>query len=282
MPGGEISAAAAQTTLGQSVTVEGVGLHTGADCRLVMHPAAADTGIVFEVARGRSLLQIPAALEWAVRGERCTGLERDGARVETVEHLLAALAEVGIDNVRVEVAGAECPALDGSARPYVEAIDRAGNESLEAAREERILRHHVWVAEGDSWLMATPAQERRITVGIDFPRLGRQVVDFVLAPEVFRREISPARTPAFEEEVESLIAQGLGRGGSHDNVVVVTREGVLRDARFADEIARHKALDLLGDLSLAGRVRAHVWAIRPGHGVNLELARKMAAAAHTA
>jgi len=282
MPRGEISAAAAQTTLGESVVVEGVGLHSGAHCRLVMHPAPADTGIVFEVAKGRSVLRIPAALEWAIRGERCTGLERCGARVETVEHLLAALAEVGIDNARVEVAGPECPALDGSARPYVEAIDRAGSESLETARREQALRDCVWAAEGDSWLMATPAQARRITVGIDFPRLGRQVVDFVLGPEVFRGEISPARTPAFEEEVESLIAQGLGRGGSLENVVVVTREGDLREARFADEVARHKALDLLGDLSLAGRVRAHVWAIRPGHGVNLELARKMAAAAYAA
>lgn len=262
--------------------VEGVGLHTGAHCRLVMRPAPADTGIVFEAAKEGSVLRIPAALEWAVRGERCTGLERCGARVETVEHLLAALAEVGIDNARVELAGPECPALDGSAEPYVEAIDRAGREWLEAVRRERSLGHLVWVAEGDSWLMATPAQERRITVGIDFPRLGRQVVDLALDPEVFRRELSPARTPAFEEEVESLMARGLGRGGSLENVVVVTREGALREPRFADEVARHKALDLLGDLSLAGRVRAHVWAIRPGHGVNLELARKMAAAAYAA
>lgn len=280
MPGGEISAAAAQTTLRESVVVEGVGLHTGAQCRLLIHPAAADTGIAFEVAGGQSAVQIPATCQWAAPGERCTVLERNGARVTTVEHLLAALAELGIDNAKIEVTGAECPALDGSARPYVETLDRTGIRSLDAQRREFVLAECVWAAADDSWLIALPAPARRLTLATDFPALGRQVVDFALEADIFRRDIAPARTPAFEEEIESLIARGLGRGGSLDNVVVVTREGSLRQPRFADEVARHKALDLLGDVSLAGRVRAHICAIRPGHRVNLELARRMAAAVH--
>jgi UDP-3-O-[3-hydroxymyristoyl] N-acetylglucosamine deacetylase len=277
MLSGETSAAVAQTTLRDSVAVEGVGLHTGERCRLVMHPAPADAGVVLEATGGGAAVTIPATAEWAVPADRCTALERDGARVATVEHLLAALCELGVDNARVEVSGPECPALDGSARPYVEAIERAGIRDLDAPRRQALLERHVWAASGDSWLIATPARERRVTVAIEFPGLGRQVIDLALDGESFRRELAPARTPAFEEEVESLIAHGLGRGGSLDNVVVVTRQGALRDPRFPDEVARHKALDLLGDLSLAGRVRAHIWAVRPGHGVNLELARKMAA-----
>jgi UDP-3-O-[3-hydroxymyristoyl] N-acetylglucosamine deacetylase len=278
MSPGETVAAAVQRTLHDSVVLEGVGLHSGSHCRVKIRPAPADTGIVLEVASERSSVCIPAAVTWAVRGERCTALEREGVRVATVEHLLAALSESGVDNAHVEVAGHECPALDGSARCYVEAIEGAGIRSLEASRREQVLRQCVWVAEGDSWLVASPALERRVTVGTDYPELGRQVVDFELEPGVFAREIAPARTPAFMQELGALIGQGLGQGGSLDNVVVVTGNGTLRDPRFADEVARHKALDLLGDLSLAGRVRAHIWGIRPGHAANLELARKLAAA----
>jgi UDP-3-O-[3-hydroxymyristoyl] N-acetylglucosamine deacetylase len=272
-----------QTTLSGVMTFSGVGLHSGERVRLTLRPAPADMGVVFrridlpagEDGEANLIRLTPDAVVDTRLGT--TVANRFGARVQTVEHLLAALVGVGLDNAIIEIEGPEAPAMDGSAAPFAKALARAGLDRLAAPRRVIRVVKPVEVAHGGRRVRFEPAGRTEIDVAIDFPdpAIGRQRAVFTLdldrAGDRFVQEIAPARTFAFLSEVEALRAAGLARGGSYDNCVVLDGGAVLNadGLRYADEFARHKALDALGDIAVAGRlILGRYVAERPGHEIN--------------
>ena len=263
-----------QHTLAKTINLTGIGLHYGKTCRLSIKPAEPGAGISF-VSQGQV---IPARAEFVVALRRATVLGKNGVEVATVEHLLSALHGLGIDNARIEIDGPELPALDGSAALLVKALLQAGKQRQAAEAKVKRLTAPVWVAEKDSLLLAFPAPALRITCIADFPGMGTKQKSITLRPKLYAEAIAPARTTVMEAEIKGLLAQGLGQGGNRRNVIVLGEQGALTKLRFPDEPLRHKMLDLIGDLALLGqRLQAQVIALRPGHRMNLELVKKIAA-----
>jgi UDP-3-O-[3-hydroxymyristoyl] N-acetylglucosamine deacetylase len=269
-------------TLESEITVEGVGLHSGAQIRLRLKPAEVGTGIVF-VRTDAGAVEIPATLDRAGPSFYATVIQRGEISVSTIEHLMASLYALLVDDVRVELDGPEVPILDGSSKPFVDMILQAGRKELAVPREYINLIRPVIVSDAEKRIAAYPCREYRVTYAIDFdhPLLGYQELSASLwSAEAFAEKLAPARTFTFESEVEALRKAGLARGGSLDNAVVLGREGILNQSelRFPDEFVRHKMLDLTGDLSLLGRpLRAHVVAYRAGHDMHGRLARSIGA-----
>jgi UDP-3-O-[3-hydroxymyristoyl] N-acetylglucosamine deacetylase/3-hydroxyacyl-[acyl-carrier-protein] dehydratase len=273
-----------QRTIKTPVCLTGVGVHTGSKTRLVFKPAPVDTGVKFV------RTDLPGSPEVAALAcnvsdiRRGTTIARGGAEVHTVEHVLSAIRGCGLDNVAVELDANEPPVGDGSAFAYVRMIRSAGIEEQDAPRRELVVREPVWVSKDNAAIAVIPAPQFRISYTMDFkhPTLPAQFVSFLLDEETFEREIAPGRTFCFYHEIEYLVSQGLIKGGSLENAVVIG-DGVIYSKerlRFPDEFARHKVLDIIGDLCLVGRhVRAHVIAMRSGHELNVEIARKLAAVA---
>lgn len=270
------------------VAVEGVGLHSGVACRAALEPARAGEGITFLRADVPAAVPIPALVAFAVPAALCTTLARDGQQVATVEHALAALAGLGVDDARVRVWGPELPALDGSAAPWVAALRAAGLCAAEAPGAVRCLRASLEVREGERVARCEPAGCLILEVAIDFPHpLARnKAMSIRVAPDTFSAEIAWARTFSLESEARAMQARGLARGGSFENAVVLgAAGGVLNPGglRGPEEPLRHKLLDLLGDLALIGTpLRARVRVERPGHAFNLALARALLAATEPA
>jgi UDP-3-O-[3-hydroxymyristoyl] N-acetylglucosamine deacetylase len=264
-------------TLDTEAVVEGIGLHSGQQIRLKLLPAAAGTGVVF-VRTDAGGVEIPATLDHVGPSFYATVIQRGDVTVSTIEHLMAGLYALLVDDVRVELDGPEVPILDGSAKPFVDLILGAGRRELQAPREYINLIRPVIVSDAEKRIAAYPSREYRVTYAIEFdhPLLGYQELSASLwSAEAFAEKLAPARTFTFENEVEALRAAGLARGGSLDNAVVLGPEGILNDSelRFPDEFVRHKMLDLTGDLSLLGRpLRAHVVAYRAGHDMHGRLA----------
>jgi UDP-3-O-[3-hydroxymyristoyl] N-acetylglucosamine deacetylase len=209
----------------------------------------------------------------------CTALQLDQRRLATVEHLLAALAGVGLTAVTLLVEGAEIPLLDGSAQPWVEAIAEAGLQALGARPAPAPLQAPITLQQGQSFATALPSDRLRLAAAIEFPQaaIGRQLFSLELTPAAFVREIAPARTFGFREQVEQLRAAGLIQGGGLDNALVCDGDGWLNPPlRYPDEPVRHKLLDLLGDLALAGLPQAQVFAFRGSHGLHTALAAALA------
>jgi UDP-3-O-acyl N-acetylglucosamine deacetylase len=196
----------------------------------------------------------------------------------TIEHLMAALRGCGIDNARVDVTGSEIPAMDGSASPFVEAIVAAGIQRQAAVRQKHILREPLLVRKGGSFIVAVPSDTFSVSyvMRYDHPMIGAQTFAFDFDEEHFRKEIAPARTFVLYEEVAHLISQRLAQGGSLENTIVVWQDHLSCDLRFPDELVRHKALDIIGDLALlGGTLCAEVVAVKSGHSLNVELARRV-------
>ncbi len=266
-----------QSTIRKRVGCQGIGLHTGDPTRLTLDPAPPDTGILFHL--------LPSGVNVSVRpdsllnGHYATTLGWDGVQVQTVEHLLAAVAALGIDNLRVELEGVELPAMDGSARPYVDLLYAAGRESQAAPRRPLHVKESIRVGDDSRWIQISPAPEFRIsyTLDLDHPAVGVQVASFIPSERVFVEELASARTYGFLRDVELLRQQGLARGGSLENAVVVGHERILNGTlRFRDEFVRHKILDVVGDLALLGRpVVGHVVARNAGHALNHQLIREI-------
>jgi len=270
-----------QRTVSTPLTLDGVGLHTGQPVRAVVRPAPEDHGIAFARTDLPGTPAIPARVEHVVRTTLATTLGRGEATVATVEHLIAALHGTGVDNALVEVDGPEIPILDGSARPFVEAIEAAGCSAQ--AAEQRVLRV-VQVVEArdeeqDRWCRLEPYDGLAVEceIAFDHPLLRRQRLRFDAGAGAFAAEIAPARTFGLLADVEQMHRQGLALGGSLDNAVVLGDDGVLNPGglRFPDECVRHKVLDMIGDLALLGapvlgQLRAH----RSGHAFNLTLVRQ--------
>ena len=249
-----------QTTLKQPATLTGIGVHSNAPVQLLLLPAEADSGIVFHRTglKGQPDRSVWANWSQVSMTELCTVIgDPSKATISTIEHLIAAFSGLGVDNVIVEIDGPEVPIMDGSAAPFVQAIDKAGLVELGASRRYLRIRKSVRVEHGRAFSELRPAaQGFRLDVEIDFPAaiIGRQKIEFQLEPSIFRREVSRARTFGFLRDVERLWKAGFALGASLENTVALDDERVLNPEglRYADEFVRHKALDAVGDLALAG------------------------------
>ncbi|NIM00797.1 MAG: UDP-3-O-[3-hydroxymyristoyl] N-acetylglucosamine deacetylase [Acidobacteria bacterium] len=265
-------------TIENPVEVEGIALHSGGRVRLRLVPAGPGTGVVF-VRTDRGDAEIPAKLEFQAPSFYSTVLRNGEESVGTVEHLMAAVSALLVDDLRIELDGPEVPILDGSARPFVELIRSAGFREHAATRDYLTLTRPIVLHEEEKRIAAYPGREFRVTYAIDFdhPLLGHQELSVSLwDTHAFAEKLAPARTFTFERDVEALRGRGLALGGSLDNAIVLGEDGILneQELRYPDEFVRHKILDLTGDLSLVGRaVRAHVVAYRAGHDLHLRLAR---------
>ncbi len=267
-----------QQTLARTISVAGVGLHSGREVRATLRPAPAGRGIVF--VRTDVAAVIPAVAEEAGRLDYATSLGERGREVGTIEHLLSAAVGLGLDDMTVEVDGPEVPILDGSSAPWVEEILSAGLVSLGSAARPFAVTKTLSVHGPDGkWIEIRPAKELRVSYSIDFPHpaVGRQSISLVLTPETYAEHLAPARTFGFLAEYDWLRSKGLAQGASPENCIVVGDDAVLNGGlRFPDEFVRHKALDLIGDLALVGRpVVGHVVAHRAGHALHTALAREI-------
>src|SRR6516225_2228751 len=269
-----------QTTIARESSAEGVGLHTGVDGRVRLVPAPADAGIVFR----RSDLdgfQIEAHGSNVARVSYATSLMKQGVLLSTTEHLLAAIYSCGIDNVYIDIDAIEVPILDGSAEPFMELLDEAVVRRLRRKRRYLQVLKPVEVVEDGRCIGIYPADEFQVSCYVDFPHpmVGQQQVEMAVNAESFRKILSRARTFCFETDIEPLRAMGLIRGGSLDNAIVLTKDGVLNGPlRYADEFGRHKALDLIGDLALVGLpLLARVEARKAGHALHTQLVSSLLA-----
>jgi UDP-3-O-[3-hydroxymyristoyl] N-acetylglucosamine deacetylase len=266
-----------QRTIAEKVSCTGVGLHSGSATQLTLHPARANTGIVFVRSDFGEPVEIPARSSEVVSTALATTLGRGNATVGTVEHLLAALFGLGIDNIRIEVDGPELPVMDGSAAPFVYLIRSAGIFEQRQPRQVLRVRRKIEVIDGDRAISIEPSRDFRVSYAVDFqhPAIGRQEIELgPLSPECFERDVSAARTFGFLREVTALWGAGYARGGSLDNTVVLDHEKVINPEglRWSDEFVRHKVLDLCGDLALLGvPLCGHVRAERGGHELHQRL-----------
>ncbi len=267
-----------EQTIRAAVTCSGVGLHSGAPVSLRILPAPAGTGVVF---RRTDLdgFEIEASGRNVARVSYATSLMKKGVLISTTEHLLSALIGAGIDNAIIELDNLELPILDGSAKPFIEMIQNAGVRRQRKARTYlRIVREIEW-REGDKFIAVYPADTYQVSYSINFPHplIGKQTFGVRLTNGSYLREIAPARTFGFLHEAEAMRQQGLIRGASTENAIVLTKHDVLNPPlRYADEFVRHKVLDLIGDLALIGKqILASVVADRAGHAMHTALVSRI-------
>ena len=269
-----------QQTVGNKVTFSGIGLHTGKPITLTLRPAESGTGVVFHRVDLSPAVSIEARATNVVSTRLSTTIGRGEASVSTIEHLMAALYGCGIDNAHVDINGPEVPIMDGSAAAFVAGIVKAGTKGSGKARKYLVVKKPVSVVEGDKKISIIPSRHYKISFDMQFAHqaVRSQTRSMTFTPQVFAGEIASARTFGFLAEVEMLQAHGLALGGSMENAVVIGDEGVLNQEglRFPDELVRHKILDSVGDLALAGhRLIGHVKATKSGHDLNHKLVSEL-------
>lgn len=269
-----------QQTLANAVSCTGVGLHSGKPVTLTLRPAPVDTGVVFVNRNGHAGASLAASVEHLVPTELCTAISGNGFQVKTIEHVLAALAGLNIDNVYVDVDAGEAPVMDGSSAPFVQIIQSAGVVSQNRRRSFLKITRPLEVVDGSRRIRIEPSSTPRITYTIhyDHPLIQTQTYAYEHSSRAFEYEIAGARTFGFLQEVEALWARGLGRGGNLDNTVVLSHDGILNESglRFVDEFVRHKVLDLIGDFSLLGLpFIGHLVADRSGHALHTRLVKQI-------
>ncbi len=273
-----------QQTIKNSIDYTGTGLHTANRVQLRFCPGLPNSGVVFSRTDMPNSPCIPARVEYVDNTHRGVSLKNDLCEVKTVEHVLAAINGLRIDNLIIEVSAPELPVGDGSAQIFVELLKKAEivcQDGCESRLPIKILSP-VWTSTKHGQkghIVVLPSEVYQISFVLDLENsfVGSQFASFSISPEIFEQEIAPARTFGFFSEVEQLKKQGLAMGGSLENAVVIGENDFLNDLRFKDELVRHKILDLIGDLSLIGRpILGHVLAIKSGHDLNLNLARKIA------
>lgn len=278
----QINLAARQTTVAREIELHGKGVHSGAPVSMVLHPAEANTGLRFLVSkRSRIIADIAAEVGNVKNLTLCTVLgDEAGVSVGTVEHLLAALRGLGVDNCYIEVDSKEIPIMDGSAAAFVEAIDLVGLRDLSAPRQYVKVLKPIRIEEDGCWGELTPHAGFRLDVEIDFPTpvIGKQRLAFEMSPGVFRNEVSGARTFGFMSDVEKLWKSGLALGASLENTIAIDNGRVLNreGLRYAQEFVRHKMLDAIGDLSLAGHQIVGAYrSVRGGHRLNANVLKAL-------
>ena len=268
----------AQRTLRRQIPCVGIGLHSGNKVNLTLKPASADFGIRF---RRTDLggLEVPATVQHLAGIQLATGLARNEVSVETVEHLLAALVSLNVDNVLIELNSPEVPIMDGSAAPFVYLIQEAGIKTLGTPRRFLKIVRPIAISRGDKRIALYPSDHFKVTYSIsyDHPLLRHQSRTLRITEESFVEDVAPARTFTFLKDVEMLRQNGFALGGSLENAIVLGETGVLNNAlRFEDEFVRHKILDAIGDLALVGYpVIGHLVAHRAGHALHTEFAARI-------
>ena len=267
----------AQHTLRRQISCVGIGLHSGNKVRLSLKPAAANSGIRFR----RTDIgdhEVPATIQHLAGIQLATGLARNDVSVDTVEHLMAALVSMGVDNVLIELNSPEVPIMDGSAAPFIYLIQEAGIKALGAPRRFLKVVRPIALSSGDKRIALYPSDHFKVTYSISFdhPLLRHQARTLEISEESFIEQIASARTFGFLKEVEMLRQNGLALGGSLDNAIVLGDTGALNALRFEDEFVRHKILDVLGDLALVGYpIIGHVVAHRGGHALHTAFAARI-------
>ncbi|NUN48281.1 MAG: UDP-3-O-[3-hydroxymyristoyl] N-acetylglucosamine deacetylase [Candidatus Brocadiae bacterium] len=270
-----------QRTISRPAEIEGIGLFSGERTRLRISPAPVDAGVTFTRLDLPGRPRIPVNANTATIRPRRTAIQKDGAEVETVEHLLAAMGGLSIDNLEVEVNGAEIPGGDGSSAPFVDALTSAGIVEQDKPKPVYQLREAIHVRDGEQSIVAMPSSEGlTVSYTLNHENLPFHAQHYTLSvnPESFAQEIAPARTWCLSSEVDELLRQGFGKGCTTQNTLVVNPHGDVREntLRFPDELVRHKILDIVGDLYLAGsHLRAHIVAVRSGHSVNHRLVQEI-------
>lgn len=266
-----------QTTIAKAITYTGIGLHSGQDVTITIKPVPPDTGIVFARIDLPGAPQVAATANNVTNAMRATTLEKGLAKVFTVEHLLAAFFAMEVDNCLVEINAVEPPVADGSSLPFVQMIQEAGVVEQNASRQFVAITEAQTVRVNDKFITILPYDGFRVTFTSinSHPMLGVQFGDYEITRDNFISEIASARTIGFMHEVEQLKSQGLALGGSLENAVVYDDIKALTPLRFQDELVRHKILDIIGDLALAGRIRGHVIAVKSSHALNTALAKKI-------
>ena len=268
-----------QQTVQNECTISGHGLMFGEFVELTLRPAPPNSGVVFRRTDLPDTPEIRVCPEnYGTVVPRCTSVQEGDAVVNSVEHILSALAGLGIDNVKVDISSSEPPALDGSALLYVNLIKKAGTAQQEVPRRYIEFEEPFAIHEADRQIVLLPSDSLQFSFVYDHPQIPAQIGTFRIDPDTYAREIAPARSFCFADEIDLLKSQGIGKGASYDNVVVVEADGSASDSlRFEDEFVRHKILDLIGDLYLAGRgLRANVIALRTGHTLHTELVLSLA------
>ncbi len=263
-----------QATLRSPLRFEGVGVHTGAKSQVEIMPAPPGSGVEF-ILDGN--VRVPATSEHVTETARATVIGRNGASVSTIEHLMAALFSMGVDNASIHVSGPEIPVMDGSAKAFAQEIAQCGVASQNEVRSRLVITEPRFFRDGDRMLVMLPAAHLRIQFLADFPPpVGTQFFASAITPEVFLNEIAGARTFAYLHEVEALRKRGLAQGGTLENAIVFGPDGPLAPLRWPDEVVRHKVLDLLGDLSLIGAYpQCEVIAVKSGHRLHCIATREL-------
>jgi UDP-3-O-[3-hydroxymyristoyl] N-acetylglucosamine deacetylase len=273
-----------QRTLKKSISATGVGLHNGEKVKMTLRPAMPDTGIVFRRVDLPDSVEIKVQPQYVCDTRMCSALEHEGVRVATVEHLMSALAGLGIDNIYIELSAAEVPIMDGSSGPFVFLLQQAGIVEQAAAKKFIRIKKTVEVHDGDKWVRFDPYFGFKVDFTIDFTHpvfehTGNNVkIDF--ADNSYIKEVSRARTFGFMHEVEALRSMGLARGGSLDNAIVLDEYRILNNdgLRYDDEFVKHKTLDAIGDLYVLGHpLLCAFTAYKSGHALNNQLLRKLMA-----
>jgi len=275
-----------QKTIKQEVSLEGIGIHTGKKVKVRFKPSLAGSGINFirtdlkdKPVIKADITKITPPSRRVRRTSIGISLKDEDIEVHTIEHFMAALCGLEIDNIIVELDSEELPGLDGSAEGFVKILKEAGLEEQDEEREYFNVRMPIWVQEEDRYLVVLPSDKFEISYTLNYkhPFLNSQYLDLILSPEIFEKELASSRTFCLEEEVDSLKKSGLGKGANYENTIVVGEEGVKKNKlRFKDEFVRHKISDLIGDLYLLGRpIKARIVAIKSGHSLNIKLVEKL-------
>ena len=271
-----------QRTLKTEVSYTGIGLHSGREVHATLNPAPEDTGIGFERNELSGEPQIHATAQNVTSTLRATTVEENGNKVFTIEHLMSAFHAHRIDNAYVELDSEEPPVADGASLVFFELMAKAGIVEQAKDRKEIVIDkvYRIDDEKTGRFVMVLPYDGFRVSFTSLNPHklIGVQYEDFHVDEAVYHKEIAPARTIAYEEEIQALREIGLGLGGSLENVIVYNDEGWLNPLHFEDELVRHKILDVIGDLRLAGIIRGHVIAVASGHALNTQLAKQIAAA----
>ncbi len=271
-----------QRTIAKPFTMSGAGIHTAQKATVCFKPAEVDSGIYFVRVDlpGKPVIKVcEDYVLSAGRSPRRTSVGKDEAEVQTIEHFMAALAGLAIDNLCIEIDNLEIPGLDGSSLSFIHMFLKAGIKEQDKERAFYSVRESLYAEEDGSTIIALPSSEFKIsyTLNYNHPLLKSDFMELTITPDIFQREIASARTFCLESEVEELQHQGLGQGANYKNTLVLGEKGVIENTlRFPDEFIRHKILDLMGDLCLVGiPLKAHIVALRSGHSLNLKLVRKI-------
>jgi len=262
-----------QTTLKKAVKITGVGLHTGKESEIIISPTKANTGIIFNF-KNKEIMK--AQVESVRSTNRGTILGYNGYSLYTVEHILSTLNGMEIDNAEIIVEGEEIPSCDGSARVFVEKIEEAGIEYLDEERVVLNLPEPIWILTDEKSIIAIPSNNLSVYYTVEFPHIGKQWFLYEHSLSNYKKEVAPARTFGFEQEIDTLLAAGLAKGGSSKNSIVIGSKGYSVPLRYPNELVRHKLLDLIGDLYLLGaRLNATIIVVKGGHNLHIELVKRI-------